>query len=91
MRLSEDIKPVTYMKTRAADLLKQVKDSRRPVVITQNGEAKAVLLDVASYEELRNATLLLQLVSEGEADLRKGRTVQQKDALERVRSRLRER
>jgi prevent-host-death family protein len=91
MRLSEDIKPVTYMKTRAADLLKQVKESRRPVVITQNGEAKAVLLDVASYEELRNATMLLQLVSEGEADLRKGRTMPQKGALERVRSRLRER
>lgn len=88
MRLREDIKPVTYMKTRASELLRQVNDSRRPVVITQNGEAKAVVLDVDSYEALRDATLLLKLAAQGEADLQAGRFLPQDQALARVRSRL---
>jgi prevent-host-death family protein len=91
MRLTEDIKPVTYMKTRAAELLKKVNDSRRPVVITQNGEARAVVLDVDTYEALRDAKLLLQLAAQGEADLQAGRVVPQQEALARVRSRLPER
>ncbi len=88
MKLSEDIKPVTYMKTRAAELLRDVKRSRRPVVITQHGEAQAVVLDVATYEALRDATLLLQLTAQGEADVQAGRTVPQAEAFARARRRL---
>jgi prevent-host-death family protein len=91
MKLKEDIKPVSYMKTRAAELLKKVNDSRRPTIITQNGEARAVLLDIGSYEALRDATLLLQLASQGEKDFEQGRFLPQDEALARVRSRLRER
>ncbi len=79
MRVNEDIKPVTYMKTRAAELLRTVVETRRPVVITQNGEPRGVLLDVASYQELRDAVLLLKLVAQGEADVQAGRTVPQED------------
>lgn len=88
MRLKEDIKPVTYMKTRSAELLKKVSESRRPTIITQNGEAKAVVLDVESYEELRDAAMLLRLAAQGEKDLEEGRVLPQEQALERVRSRL---
>lgn len=88
MRLKEDIKPVTYMKTRPAELLKKVSESRRPTIITQNGEAKAVVLDVESYESLRNAAMLLQLAAQGEKDLEEGRVLPQAQALERVRSRI---
>ncbi len=88
MRLKEDIKPVTYMKTRPAELLKKVSESRRPTIITQNGEAKAVVLDVESYEDLRNAAVLLQLAAQGEKDLEEGRVVPQEQALERVRARI---
>jgi prevent-host-death family protein len=88
MRLREDIRPVTYMKTRAAELLKQVGESRRPVVITQRGEAKAVVLDVDTYEALRDATLLLQLAAQGESDLQAGRVLTQDQAFKRVRARL---
>jgi prevent-host-death family protein len=90
MRLSEDIKPITYMKTRAAELLRAVDETRRPVVITQNGEPKGVLLDVESYQELRDATLLLKLVAQGEEDVRQGRTVPQEEVFQRLRSRLAE-
>ena len=91
MRLTEDIKPVTYMKTRAAELLREVKRSRRPVVITQHGEAQAVVLDVATYEALRDATLLLQLTAEGEADVQAGRTLPQAQAFARARKQLSQR
>ena len=52
MNLSEDIKPITYLKSRAADLLKQINETHRPVVITQNGEPKAVPLDPESNENM---------------------------------------
>jgi prevent-host-death family protein len=91
MRLKEDIKPVSYLQDRAVDLLKQVNDSRRPVVITEDGEARAVVLDVESYETLRDATMLLQLAAQGEADLQAGRVLPQAEALTRVRARLRRR
>ena len=88
MRLKEDIKPVTYMKTRPAELLKKVSESRRPTIITQNGEAKAVILDVESYESLRDAAALLQIAAQGEKDVEEGRVLPQEQALERIRSRI---
>jgi prevent-host-death family protein len=87
MKLTEDIKPVTYMKTRAADLLREVKESRRPVIITQHGEAQAVVLDVVTYEALRDATLLIQVTAQGEADVQAGRTLPQSEVFDRVRRR----
>ncbi|MCP3959185.1 MAG: type II toxin-antitoxin system Phd/YefM family antitoxin [bacterium] len=88
MKIAEDIKPVTYMKSRAAELLRTVGETRRPVVITQNGEPKGVLLDVDSYQELRDAVLMLRLVAQGEADVRTGRTVPQSKVFDDLRSRL---
>jgi prevent-host-death family protein len=88
MRLTEDIKPLSDLQSRAAEILRQVNDSRRPVVITEEGEARAVVLDIQSYEALRDATLLLQLAAQGEADFREGRVLPQDKALARVRARL---
>ena len=88
MRIEHDVKPVTYMKTKAAELLRSVGESRRPVVITQSGEPKGVLMDFASYQELRQATLLLRLVAQGEADVREGRTVPQEKVFKSLRARL---
>jgi len=88
MRMDEDIKPVTYMKMRSADLLREVGENRRPVVITQNGEAKAVVLDVASYESLRDAAILMKLVSQSEEDSRRGRTRTQSAVLARIDARM---
>ena len=55
MSIEDDIRPVTYLKSRAADLLAQVNETHRPVIITQNGEVRAVLQDPQSYESMRNA------------------------------------
>ena len=60
------------------------------MVITQNGEPKGVLLDVASYQELRDAVLLLKLAAQGKADVRAGRVVPQREVFESLRDRLAE-
>jgi prevent-host-death family protein len=89
MRVEHDIKPVTYMKTRAAQLLRRVDESRRPVIITQSGEPRGVLIDYTTYEELRKATLLMRLIAQGEADVRAGRLVSSEKVFKSLRRRLR--
>ena len=84
MNISQDIKPVTYLKSKAADLLKQINETQRPVIITQNGEPKAVLQDPKSYENMRNAIGILQLISQGEDDIRSGKSKSQKKVFENI-------
>ncbi len=88
MKIAEDIKPVTYMKSHAAELLKTVGETRRPVVITRNGEPKGVLLDVTSYQELRDAVLLLKLAAQGEGDVEAGRATPQSEVFQDLRDRV---
>ena len=84
MIISQDIKPVTYLKSRAADLLKQINETHRPVVITQNGEPKGVLQDPKSYENMRNAIGILKLISQGEDDIRNGKSKSQNEVFENI-------
>ncbi|MBN1832084.1 MAG: type II toxin-antitoxin system Phd/YefM family antitoxin [Deltaproteobacteria bacterium] len=84
MNISQDIKPVTYLKSKAADLLKQINETHRPVIITQNGEPRAILQDPKSYENMRNAIGLLKLISQGEDEIRSGRSKSQQDVFENV-------
>ena len=79
MHIIDDIKPVTYLKTKAADLLNQINTTRRPVIITQNGEPRAVLQDPKSYEDMRNAIGILKLISQGENDVRNGKLKSQEE------------
>lgn len=90
MNITSDIKPVTYLKLRAADLLRQINETHRPVIITQNGEPRAVLQDPESYENMRNAIGLLKLISAGEADIREGRTKLQEEVFGEIESSLKE-
>ena len=55
MKIKEDIKPISYIKAHAADILNQVNKTRRPIFVTQNGEAKAVLQDIKEYEALNES------------------------------------
>ncbi|MDW7761926.1 MAG: type II toxin-antitoxin system Phd/YefM family antitoxin [Acidobacteriota bacterium] len=89
MNLSEDIKPITYLKSRAADLLKQINETHRPVVITQNGEPKAVLQDPESYENMRNALGILKLISQGEEDIKAGKSKSQEEVFANIENLLR--
>lgn len=90
MNITRDIKPVTYLKSKAASLLDQINDTRRPVIITQNGEPRAVLQDPESYESMRNAIGLLKLVAQGEEDIRSGRVRDQEDVFAGLETSLKE-
>jgi prevent-host-death family protein len=84
MDISRDIKPVTYLKSRTADLLKQINETHRPVVITQNGEPRAVLQDPESYQNMRNAIGILKLISQGEDEIRRGKSKSQQDVFGKI-------
>jgi prevent-host-death family protein len=77
MKISADIKPVSYLKLHSADLLNQVNETHRPVIITQNGEPRAVLQDAESFENMRTALGLLKLLAQAENDIRRGDTTHQ--------------
>jgi prevent-host-death family protein len=71
MKISSDIKSVSYLKAHAADILKHINQTHRPIVITQNGEPRAVLQDPESYDNMLKAIGLLKLISQGEDDIKK--------------------
>lgn len=79
MNSKEDIRPISYIKANAAEILAQVNETHRPVYVTQNGEARAVLLDTESYEKMKKALGLLKLLAQGERDVAEGNALSQED------------
>jgi prevent-host-death family protein len=75
----EDIRPISYIKAHAAEVLAQVNETHRPVYVTQNGEAKAVLLDTETFEKMKKALGLLKLLAQGERDIAEGNVISQED------------
>ena len=73
MRYSSQVKPNSYLKANAAEVLANLSEQREPLVITQNGEAKAVLQDVASFEETQEVLALLKILALGNQDVEAGR------------------
>ncbi len=84
MNISSDIKPISFLKSHAADILKHINDTHRPVVITQNGEPRAVLQDPESYDNMRKAIGLLKLISQGEEDIKNGKTKTQEHVFKEI-------
>jgi prevent-host-death family protein len=72
MRYSDHVKPISYLKANAAEVLSKLAEEREPLVITQNGEAKAVLQDVASYQETQETLALLKLLALGNREVEEG-------------------
>jgi len=85
MKYSIQIKPISYLKANAAEIVRELAERRRPLVITQNGEAKAVIQDVVSYEETQETLALLKILALGNRQIEEGRTVPAKDAIKRLR------
>lgn len=73
MYYSTQIKPISYLKAHAAQVLGELAAQREPLVITQNGEAKAVLQDVASFEQTQQTLALLKILALGRQDVAAGR------------------
>lgn len=73
MKMSETIKPISYLKSHAAEIIREFGENEKTYIITQNGEAKAVLQDIKSYEELQNTLTLLKILALSSENLRKGK------------------
>jgi prevent-host-death family protein len=84
INLVEDIKPISYVKAHTADVLKQIKEKNNPVIVTQNGEAKAVLMNVNYYQNIMNAINLLKILAIGENDVKNGRTLSAEEMDKRI-------
>ena len=88
MQLSQTIKPISYLKSKTADVINSVSESKQSIIITQNGEAKAVIQDIKSYESLRNSLSLLKLIVQSEDDIRKEDVTLQDEMFENLEKKL---
>jgi prevent-host-death family protein len=86
MRYSSQVKPISYLKANAAEVLTHLAEQRVPMVITQNGEAKAVLQDVASFEETQETLALLKILALGNQDVAAGKVKPVADVAARLRA-----
>jgi prevent-host-death family protein len=75
------VKPISYFKAHAAELLDGLEESQEPIAITQNGEVKAVIQDAASFERTQETLALLRLVALGRRDIEQGRTINMREAI----------
>ncbi|MCW5570583.1 MAG: type II toxin-antitoxin system Phd/YefM family antitoxin [Steroidobacteraceae bacterium] len=87
MRYSTRIKPISYLKANAAEVLEHIAEVREPLIITQNGEAKAVLQDVASWEQTQETLALLKILALGRKQEAEGKLVPLDEVITRIRAR----
>lgn len=87
MRYSSQIKSISYLKANAAEVLEELREQRKPLVITQNGEAKAVIQDVASYEETQETLALLKILALGNQQIAQGKVEPVSAVVKRLRAR----
>ncbi|KMW71191.1 MULTISPECIES: type II toxin-antitoxin system Phd/YefM family antitoxin [Photorhabdus] len=86
MRYSEQIKPISYLKANAATVMTTLSESRSPMIITQNGEAKAVIQDIASYEQIQETMALLKILALGQQQVKAGEITPVKDVVQRLKN-----
>jgi prevent-host-death family protein len=86
MQYSTQVKPITQLKAHAAEILLELAQRREPLLITQNGEAKAVIMDIVSYEETQSTMALLKVLALGNRDIEQGRVRPLGDVVKRLRA-----
>jgi prevent-host-death family protein len=79
MQKLENIKPISYIKANAAKVLDHVNETRSPYIVTQNGEARGVIMDTETYQTMQDGLKLFKLFAQSEAEVAKGKVVRQKD------------
>jgi prevent-host-death family protein len=84
MNLKESVKPITYLKNNAAEVVREAHENGRLMIVTQNGEARAVVMGVEQYDEWKRTLALLKLIAQGEADVSAGRMVKQGEVFRRA-------
>lgn len=85
MKLSSQIKPISYLKAHAAEIVRNMGEQREPLIITQNGEAKVVIQDIESYEQTRETMALLKTLALGNRQVEEGKIEPVVDVIKRLR------
>lgn len=89
MKLSESVKPVSFVKAHAAEIIRQISaEGGRPVVITQNGEAKAVIQGVKEYEAMLESLALLKILAMSTKSLDQGQVKPAREAFQNIRRKI---
>jgi prevent-host-death family protein len=91
MKLSDQIKPISYLKAHAAEVVRNLSTQMEPLVITQNGEAKAVMQDIKSYEQTQETMALLKMLALGQRQIDEGKVQAASDVVAKLRSRSKNR
>jgi prevent-host-death family protein len=87
MPLSHQIKPISYLKAHASEIVRDIGKKQDPMIITQNGEAKAVLQDIESFEQTQETMALLKILALGTSQIEKGKVQPATDVIKRLRNR----
>ena len=87
MKMSEQIKPISYLKAHASDVVRQLQRKRQPLFITQNGEAKMVVQDIESYEKTQEALALLKILALGNRQVEDKKLTSADSAIRHIRKR----
>lgn len=85
MKLSTQIKPISYLKAHAAEIVRKLGEQQEPLVITQNGEAKVVIQDIESYEQTQETMALLKILALGMRQVEEGKTLSAEDVIKGLR------
>jgi prevent-host-death family protein len=88
MRYSTQVKPISYLKANAAEVLDTLAENRQPLIITQNGEARAVIQDLVSYENTQETMALLKILALGHQEIEQSKTSTQAAVTKRINARL---
>jgi prevent-host-death family protein len=87
MKLSSQIKPISYLKAHAAEIVRKLGEHREPLIVTQNGEAKVVIQDIESYEQTLETMALLKMLAIGMRQIEEGKVLPAEDVVKRLRER----
>lgn len=87
MKVSNRIRPISYVKAHAAEIVRNLREQREPLIITQNGEAKVVMQDIESYEQTQETMALLKILALGNRQIEEGKVQPAADVTKRLRSR----
>lgn len=87
MKLSNRIKPISYLKANAAEIVRNLAEQGEPLIITQNGEAKAVMQDIESFEQTQESMALLKILALGMNQVEEGNVEPAAEVVQRLRKR----
>jgi prevent-host-death family protein len=88
MKLSTAVKPISYLKAHASELIREITNTRRTLVVTQNGEAKVVVQDIRSYERMQETLALLKILTRSKQNIQRGKSQSTDDAFGSLEKRI---